>query len=215
MSELGTTSASSRRRLPADATGDCWWKLRTKSSGLTVIQLVAVCFVITVLLLLLGPFLLRKQESARRALCVSNLKQLGLGIAQYYCDNNTNGGSYGMPPMANVNTFARHLDPYIGSPAQLFFCPDDRRRRPTTNITNLTQSSYAMVTNAVWQSELMTPLLLDQFQPTGITVLTGSNRWSRQLSAHKDGGNVLWNDGHVSWHESLDVGTNRYPVVND
>jgi prepilin-type processing-associated H-X9-DG protein len=182
---------------------------------LTVIQLVAVCFVITVLLLLLGPFLLRKREAARRALCVSNLKQLGLGVAQYYCDHNTNGGPYGMPPMANVNTFARHLDMYIGSEARLFFCPVDRQRRPTTNITNLTQSSYAIVTNAVWQSATEAPLLLDQFQPTGIAVMTGSNRWSRASSAHKDGGHVLWTDGHVDWNTSLDVGTNRYPVAND
>lgn len=70
------------------------------------------------------------------------------------------------------------------------------------------------MTNAVWQSQPMTPLLFDKMHLTGLTILTGSNSWSRD-STHKDGGNVLWTDGHVDWNKSLDVGTNRYPVVND
>jgi prepilin-type processing-associated H-X9-DG protein len=116
--------------------------------------------------------------------------------------------------MDSVQHLAADIAPYIGYSPKLFVCPSDTTVRPATDIRNVTESSYAIVTNAVWRSEPMTPLLFDKFHAHGLTVLTGSNTWSRD-SAHKDGGNVLWTDGHADWNRSLDVGTNGYPVVND
>ena len=147
---------------------------------------------------------------ARRAYCESNLKQIGFGIAQYYDDQYPNR----MPRMDSVQHLAADIAPYIGNSPKLFVCPCDTTIRPATDISNVTESSYALVTNAVWQSVPMTPLLFDKFHTHGLNVLTGSNTWSSQ-SAHKDGGNILWTDGHVDWNKSLDVGTNRHPVVND
>ena len=164
-------------------------------------------------LLLLGLYyflpLTVTRERSGRANCIANLKQLGLGIAQYY-DDHTNQ----MPRMDSIQHLAADIAPYIGYSAKLFVCPEDKSIRTARNISNVTASSYAIVTNAVWQSEPMTPMLFDKFHTHGLTVLTGSNTWSPQ-SAHKDGGNILWTDGHVDWNKSLDVGTNRYPVVND
>jgi prepilin-type processing-associated H-X9-DG protein len=147
-------------------------------------------------------------EIGRRVTCGHNLKQIGLGIAQYYDDNGK------MPRMERIQHLAADIAPYINNSPKLFVCPYDTTIRPAADISNVTESSYAIVINAVWQTEPMTPLLFDKLHPTGLTVLTGSNTWSPQ-SAHKDGGNVLWTDGHVDWNKSLDVGTNRYPVVND
>lgn len=161
-----------------------------------------------VLVLLLSPRT-HHPERSRRAHCANNLKQIGLGIAQYY-DDNTNQ----MPRMDSVQHLAADIAPYIGYSPRLFVCPSDKTIRPATDISNVTASSYAIVTNAVWQSEAMMPMLLDKFHAHGLTILTGTNTWSRN-SAHKDGGNVLWSDGHVNWNKSLDVGTNQYPVVND
>jgi prepilin-type processing-associated H-X9-DG protein len=132
-----------------------------------------------------------------------------LGIAQYY-DDHTNQ----MPRMDSVQHLAADIAPYIGYSPKLFVCPSDTTTRMATDISNVTESSYALVTNAVWQSEPETPMIFDKFHAHGLTVLTGKNTWSPR-SAHKDGGNVLWTDGHVDWNKSLDVGTNRYPVVND
>lgn len=149
-----------------------------------------------------------KQTGGRRITCVNNLKQIGLGIAQYQEDNGK------MPRMDSVQHLAADIAPYIGYQTKVFVCPSDPILRPSTDISNVTESSYAIVTNAVWYSEPMTPMLFDKLHAHGLTVLTGSITWSPQ-SAHKDGGNVLWTDGHVDWNKSLDVGTNRYPVVND
>jgi prepilin-type processing-associated H-X9-DG protein len=140
---------------------------------------------------------------------MTNLKQIALGIAQYYDDHANH-----MPRMDSVQHLGADIAPYIGYSPKLFVCPFDTTLRPATDISNVTESSYAVVTNAIWQSEPMAPMLFDKFHAHGLNVLTGSNTWSPQ-SAHKDGGNVLWTDGHVDWNKRFDVGTNRYPVAND
>jgi len=164
---------------------------------------------ILVVVVILWPHSGHPPEARHRRNCRNNLKQIALGIAQYY-DDHTNQ----MPRMDSIQHLAADIAPYIGNSTKLFVCPSDKTVRPATDISNVTESSYAIVTNAVWQSATGTPMLFDKFHPHGLTVLTGSNTWSRD-SAHQDGGNVLYNDGHVDWNRSLNVGTNRYPVVND
>ena len=180
-----------------------------RATGLTLVEVLVIVAILGILIALCPCSCGIARERARRANCMSNLKQLGIGIAQYYDDHNNQ-----MPRMDSIQHLATDIAPYIGYSPTLFVCPSDKTIRPTTDISNVTASSYAIVTNAVWQSTPMTPLLFDKFQAHGLTVLTGSNTWSPQ-SAHKEGGNVLWTDGHVEWHRALDVGTNRYPVVND
>jgi prepilin-type processing-associated H-X9-DG protein len=182
--------------------------MKTNDRGMTVLELVVVCFVIALLLLLLWPFGGHPRERSKRANCMANLKQIALGIGQYY-DDNTNQ----MPPMTSINGLATHIAPYIGSNPKLFACPSDAYMVPAATIGTMTNSSYALVTNAVWYAT-MAPMMFDKLRPAGITSVTGSNVWSSK-STHQEGGNVLFNDGHVEWSRALEVGTNRYPVAND
>jgi prepilin-type N-terminal cleavage/methylation domain-containing protein/prepilin-type processing-associated H-X9-DG protein len=55
-------------------------------SGFTLIELLVVIAIIAVLAAILFPVFSRARENARKASCQSNLKQLGLGFAQYMQD---------------------------------------------------------------------------------------------------------------------------------
>jgi prepilin-type N-terminal cleavage/methylation domain-containing protein/prepilin-type processing-associated H-X9-DG protein len=71
----------------------------------TLIELLVVVAIITVLIALLLPAAQAAREAARRAQCVNNLKQLGVGIHNYHSTNNC------LPPL-----WASFANPNYGAP---------------------------------------------------------------------------------------------------
>lgn len=62
--------------------------LKTQKGGFTLIELLVVIAIISILAALLLPSLKSARESARGISCMSNLRQLYLGVALYAKDNN-------------------------------------------------------------------------------------------------------------------------------
>jgi prepilin-type N-terminal cleavage/methylation domain-containing protein/prepilin-type processing-associated H-X9-DG protein len=114
--------------------------LRRSTQGFTLIELLVVIAIIVLLAAILFPVFARVRENARRASCQSNLKQMGLGIAQYTQDNDEC-----LPPtQARIGATSKYyfwnsaIYPYVKS-EQIFKCPSDSVMTPFTYAdTNLT-----------------------------------------------------------------------------
>ena len=81
-----------------------------RRKGFTLIELLVVIAIIAILAAILFPAFARARENARRTSCLSNMKQLGLGVMQYLQDYD---GSY--PPKATA-TANISPDPAPGGP---------------------------------------------------------------------------------------------------
>ncbi|MEO6908258.1 MAG: DUF1559 domain-containing protein, partial [Abditibacteriaceae bacterium] len=118
---------------------------KLKRRAFTLIELLVVISIIAILAVILFPVFARARENARRAACQSNLKQIGLGFAQYIqdydghypygCDkyvNTSNAGAqdahsemdsgYACEQQGTRMHWADKLQPYVKS-KQLFGCP--------------------------------------------------------------------------------------------
>jgi len=100
--------------------------------GFTLIELLVVIAIISILAAILFPVFARARENARRASCMSNLKQVGLGVMMYTQDydehypsvNWSGTGSYRFPNgnISSANPWYLKIYPYVKS-IQVFNCP--------------------------------------------------------------------------------------------
>jgi prepilin-type N-terminal cleavage/methylation domain-containing protein len=104
---------------------------KTETNGFTLIELLVVVAIIAVLAAILFPAFARARENARRASCMSNMKQIGLGIMMYAQDYdekypiqiNSSNKRYSAPTTAiEANNWILNIYPYVKS-WQLFRCP--------------------------------------------------------------------------------------------
>lgn len=111
----------------------------SRRNGFTLIELLVVIAIIAILAAILFPVFARARENARRTSCLSNMKQINLGMMQYtqdydehypnyYWNNGTqapgpeNGGEW-YPSATSTNWFWQNMIyPYVKS-VQVFICP--------------------------------------------------------------------------------------------
>jgi prepilin-type N-terminal cleavage/methylation domain-containing protein/prepilin-type processing-associated H-X9-DG protein len=116
----------------------------SKARGFTLIELLVVIAIIAILAAILFPVFSRARENARRSSCQSNLKQIGLGVAQYTQDYDER---YIPNQEARGATFVTVLQPYIKS-TQLFICPSGSQTPSSDNsAANGTKTDYKWVAN--------------------------------------------------------------------
>jgi prepilin-type N-terminal cleavage/methylation domain-containing protein/prepilin-type processing-associated H-X9-DG protein len=97
-----------------------------KRKAFTLIELLVVIAIIAILAAILFPVFARARENARRTSCLSNLKQIGLGIMQYVQDYDDTYPSTQRYTNEGVNTNTTFwywdIDPYVKS-WQTYICP--------------------------------------------------------------------------------------------
>ena len=109
--------------------------------GFTLIELLVVIGIIAIIAAILFPVFAKVREKARQITCASNMRQLGLGFAEYTDDydehlpgaiDSGNGGAgysggwifMNMGSPLTFNPAAGSIFPYVKS-TQVYVCPDD------------------------------------------------------------------------------------------
>ncbi len=100
-----------------------------RTSAFTLIELLVVIAIIAILAAILFPVFAKARENARRASCLSNLKQIGLGVMQYVQDYDefyplTRNGTVAAYGTGGITwgIWKVNIYPYVKS-TQVFSCP--------------------------------------------------------------------------------------------
>ena len=100
-------------------------ELEKKRKGFTLIELLVVIAIIGILASILFPVFARARENARRTSCLSNLKQIGLGVMQYTQDYDEKLPLYQILTTPSLS-WQWQIMPYVKS-TQLFVCPSAQK----------------------------------------------------------------------------------------
>ncbi|MEN6546373.1 MAG: DUF1559 domain-containing protein [Armatimonadia bacterium] len=195
-----------------------------KQRGFTLIELLVVIAIIAILAAILFPVFAKAREKARQSSCMSNMKQLGIGLlayAQDYDETFCKMGSTGLWPDSTLGNFAfdgtNHYHdwavvilPYIKN-TQVFVCPSASSTYLGCSYgmpANGFNTAGAMVTTfgaAVRMGTLVRPaesLIIGEKGSGGGERYILSGQYYCCTDIHNEGMNITFADGHVKWMKS-------------
>lgn len=100
--------------------------------GFTLIELLVVIAIIAILAAILFPVFAQAREAARKAQCLSNVRQLGMAFQQYFQDYDEQ-----FPYIRRETAWPYTIQPYLKS-TQMLRCPDDASINWTTPLPGKT-----------------------------------------------------------------------------
>ena len=133
-------------------------QINRRNSAFTLIELLVVIAIIAILAAILFPVFARARESARRASCQSNLKQIGLGFEMYKNDYDQIWPAADTYVNNQYIAWPTMVQPYIKS-AQVFECPSGEGASDTSLITTTkrytgtTKTSASAAAGYVWAGD--------------------------------------------------------------
>jgi prepilin-type N-terminal cleavage/methylation domain-containing protein/prepilin-type processing-associated H-X9-DG protein len=191
-----------------------------RRNAFTLIELLVVIGIIAILTSLLLPVVGRARESANRAKCGSNLRQIYIGINLYASDHRgllPNGNDVGgdgsddlglvLVELANRYVASNKRDAdginYVGQ-VRVFKCPSDQQDEQES----INTSDYDGPTSARMSYEFFSlwwdnadPLKIARVKQTALAwdLEAGSSKLLGLQNHAAKGGNVVFGDGHVEW----------------
>lgn len=119
---------------------------KCRRPAFTLIELLVVVAIVALLLALLRPSLQAARASGKRAVSASNMRQLGMALAQYADDyrGRMPETTHGLPPQ---RSWIHTLKPYVGEIDRIRICPADPhgRERLLSGGTSYVMNEYVSV----------------------------------------------------------------------
>ena len=208
---------------------------RKNRLGFTLVELLVVIAIIALLAAILFPVFARARENARRTTCMSNIRNIGLGIRQYAQDVDGTLPLVSVYPAAQVNANAPYgwadaIEPYLKTPGvyQCLSEPTEPNADPTqigyidyyfnANLNNLVEANFTYISNTILVGDGQISTTIGshigdaQYAISGGNSGTAANPVLADLSLgcgtrHMGGSDYCFADGHVKWYHGIPSST--------
>ncbi len=188
----------------------------SKAKAFTLTELLVVISVSALLMAILFPALQSVKERAKRAVCQSNLRQIGIA-QEAYANNNEN-----YLPWSGFRDGQAYQDfalKYLGD-GKVFLCPSDRENE-INDVNNWKinkdDSVFASYLAQGYFLYLENRLKNTENTPSGIAtwwdIKGGYNKLSKGMNHGVGGGNVLYLDCHSEWLKKGKWGRKYNPTL--
>jgi prepilin-type N-terminal cleavage/methylation domain-containing protein/prepilin-type processing-associated H-X9-DG protein len=209
--------------------------------GFTLIELLVVIAIIAILAAILFPVFARAREKARQTSCLSNLKQLGLGVLMYAQDYDEMLPGADCRDLQNGTNWDIVTEPYVKN-WQIFQCPSAPKEfviGPTHNTCGGSWSPPPVWVDEHWMSYGMGLNVegepLAEIEAPSSTLLLGEADspwtqvgprppfdyvdWAMEKERHNGGCNLAFADGHAKWYNKATIdagdGMHNRPDASD